>query len=139
MSVPTNNPMESSHSGEEPQSVSQQTHHIAGILCTVYGLDELPGDVKDVACLWLLHPRLQTQACMAPVAADMIKDWNSKLERPGTRRIGLIAASFDQRNHGSRSVHKIANEAWRQGNKTHANDMFSIYSACQSSSPEPHY
>ena len=28
---------------------------VAGIKTKVYGLDELPSDVTDVACVWLLH------------------------------------------------------------------------------------
>ena len=35
--------------------------------------------------------------------------------------------SFDQRNHGTREVSAIANEAWRSGNENHAPDMFSCY------------
>lgn len=35
--------------------------------------------------------------------------------------------AFDQRNHGSREVDKLANEAWKSGNPNHAQDMFSIF------------
>ncbi len=35
--------------------------------------------------------------------------------------------AFDQRNHGSREVDKLANEAWIHGNPNHAQDMFSIF------------
>jgi len=72
----------------------------------------------------MLHPRLQTQECMAPFAAQFIKSWNSK---PQSKSKGLIAVSFDQRNHGSRLVSSISNEAWRSGNEKHAQDMFSCY------------
>ena len=123
----TNNPMEKSYSHGSPTLVSQKTYHIAGILCTVHGLSEIPSEVKDIACLWLLHPRLQKQECMAPVAASIINAWNAKLQLPQTPRRGLIAVSFDQRNHGTRLVHRKANDAWKQGNETHAQDMFSIY------------
>ena len=112
-----------------PHHVSKETHCIAGILTTVYGLGELPADIHNVACLWLLHPRLQTQACMEPVASSTINAWNERLRKLKDRKgaIGLIAVSFDQRNHGSREVDKLANEAWRSGNKRHAQDMFSTY------------
>ena len=109
-----------------PEPVSSCTHHIAGILVTVFGLEELPSDVTDVAVLWLLHPRLQTQASMAPFAAHIIWEWN-KSPTVRTKKKGLIAVSFDQRNHGSRLVSEIANEAWRSGNEHHALDMFSCY------------
>ena len=35
--------------------------------------------------------------------------------------------SFDARNHGTREVNSLANEAWRGGNAKHALDMFSCY------------
>ncbi|PNS19163.1 hypothetical protein CAC42_1899 [Sphaceloma murrayae] len=122
----TNNPMISGSMASVPHHdpVSSSAFHIAGILTTVYGLDLLPPDTTSVAVLWLLHPRLQTQECMAPVASAAIRHWTS---HGSPRQTGLIAVSFDQRNHGSRLVDTLANEAWRQGNKRHAMDMFSIY------------
>ena len=114
-----------------PASVSKEAFSIAGIITTVYGLEELPSNIREVACLWLLHPRLQTQECMEPIAASTILDWNARLHdgtaSNGQASQGLIAVSFDQRNHGSREVDKLSNEAWRSGNPKHAQDMFSIY------------
>ncbi|KAF2435400.1 hypothetical protein EJ08DRAFT_604289 [Tothia fuscella] len=118
------NPLDAANKASSAAAISSIVYPIAGILTTVYGLDELPQNVQEIACLWLLHPRLQTQASMAPLAAQAIHHWNSKR---GGRSKGLIAVSFDQRNHGSRQIDKMANEAWRQGNARHAQDMFSVY------------
>lgn len=123
-----------------PRAVSSETHCIAGILTTVYGLSELQADIHNVACLWLLHPRLQTQKCMQPIASSTIHHWN---ERSRTRKnkdgaTGLIAVSFDQRNHGSREVDKLANEAWKAGNERHAQDMFTSYRKLRAVS-DPHF
>jgi pimeloyl-ACP methyl ester carboxylesterase len=122
------NPVEKSYTLPPPH-LSSKTFHIAGILTTVFGLDELPSNTKETACLWLLHPRLQTQACMQPFAASAIANWNERIRegRAGSKQPskGLIAVSFDQRNHGTREVDKLANEAWRSGNPRHAQDMFS--------------
>jgi hypothetical protein len=107
------------------QPISSETYYIAGILSTVYGLKELPPSCESVACLWLLHPRLQSKEEMRAVAERCIHDWNCR-RKPDNRK-GLIAVAFDQRNHGSREVKKLANEAWRSGNPTHAQDMFSIF------------
>ncbi|EXJ85776.1 hypothetical protein A1O1_06144 [Capronia coronata CBS 617.96] len=119
------------HSVPYPEPISAVQHHIAGLLVTVFGLNELPSSATDVAVLWLLHPRLQTQACMAPFAAHLITEWNehrsSRNMHSGTSNKGLIAVSFDQRNHGTRQVSALANEAWRGGNEHHALDMFSCY------------
>ncbi|KAG9546806.1 hypothetical protein KCU79_g15761, partial [Aureobasidium melanogenum] len=118
----TPNPLAGSSS--DPTPVSAKTYTIAGLVTTVYGLDELASSAKEVAVLWLLHPRLQVQSIMAPIAAASIHDWNS---RSASKSKGLIAVSFDQRNHGTREVNALANESWRQGNPTHAQDMFSVF------------
>jgi len=112
-----------------PPAVSKKTFTISGIITTVYGLENLPVEATNVTCLWLLHPRLQTQNCMEPVAASAITDWNRQLKavESAKHRSGLIAASFDQRNHGSREVNKLANETWRSGNESHAQNMLGIY------------
>ena len=109
--------------------VSKQSFSVAGIITNVYGLDELPDRVTEVACLWLFHPRLQTRAYMEFVAVATVGDWNRRLKdgRAGASPKGLVAVSFDQRNHGSRELSPRANEAWRAGNETHAQDMLSIY------------
>jgi len=125
----TPNPVSEAYGGNAPGSLSSVTYHIAGVLTTVYGLDELSEyQPKDVACLWLLHPRLQTSEYMQPFVAPAIHDWNARIRDGRTKsRKGLIAASFDQRNHGTRQVHGIANEAWKNGNPSHAQDMFCCY------------
>ncbi|KAI9782640.1 MAG: hypothetical protein M1816_001754 [Peltula sp. TS41687] len=68
---------------------------------------------------------------MEPLAVSAIKAWNQLLENDKktetSASLGLIAVSFDQRNHGTRKVSALANEAWRSGNPTHAQDLFSIY------------
>ena len=120
MSTP--NPLENASVVE---LVSSNTYHIAGILTTIYGLDNLPRLCDSVACLWLLHPRLQTKETMGSVASQFIQSWNAQ-RRPNSRK-GFIVITFDQRNHGSREVEKVANEAWRQGNSKHAQDMFGIF------------
>ena len=108
-------------------TVSKKICTVSGIIVTSYGLEELPRDITEVVCLWLLHPRLHTQSCMELVAASAISEWNTKLQCIEGRRMGLVAISFDQRNHGSREVNALANEAWRSGNKFHAPDMLGIY------------
>lgn len=111
----TPNPLQGTHS-TPPPSISSKTFHIAGILTTVYGLDELPPATKSISVQWLLHPRLQTKEIMASVASSCINDWNQR--RSPDCKVGLIAVAFDQRNHGSREVNSRANEAWREGNES---------------------
>ncbi|KAJ5198384.1 uncharacterized protein N7498_007501 [Penicillium cinerascens] len=110
----------------KPVAVSQKVYAIAGISVTVFGLEQLQPQATDVACLWLLHPRLATQERMTGIASSAINDWNGRNQSNPSAK-GLIAVSFDQRNHGTRMVDPLANEAWRQGNPRHAQDMFSIF------------
>ena len=120
----TPNPFSNIYS-DPPPTISFKTFHIAGILTTVYGLDEIPQTAKLISCLWLLHPRLLTREIMEGVAACRITSWNQCSSSDKT--VGLIAVAFDQRNHGSREVNSLANEAWRQGNESHAQDMFRYF------------
>jgi hypothetical protein len=112
-----------------PLSVSKQIVHVAGFKTSVFGLDEIPPDTSEVACLWLLHARLDTQEDMDGVATTVLEDWarRSSSSTTGKKPKGLIAVSFDQRNHGTREVNPIANQAWRNGNPYHAQDMFSVF------------
>ena len=114
---------------EASKPISKREFSIAGIIITVFGLEEIPSFSEEVACIWLLHPRLANHAHMVPAAEAILKDWHKRLEegKAGKPPKGLIAISFDQRNHGAREVTPIANRGWREGNETHAQDMFSIY------------
>lgn len=99
--------------------------NVAGILVTIYGLQELPPDISEVACMWLLHGRGDTQDSMAYTAAGLLGAWNGQ-RRQGQKH--LICICFDQRNHGSRMIDNTANVSWKQGNPTHGPDMFNLYS-----------
>ncbi|OXV06176.1 hypothetical protein Egran_06057 [Elaphomyces granulatus] len=112
-------------------SISRKSYTIAGIAVTVFGLDELTFDAAEIACLWLLHPRLATQESMFGVADTILNDWN-KSKRPSLEDVklvtmGLIAVTFDQRNHGTREIDPLVNKSWKQGNPRHAQDLFSIF------------
>ncbi|EUC39877.1 hypothetical protein COCMIDRAFT_10129 [Bipolaris oryzae ATCC 44560] len=124
----TTNPLHATpRSTQRP--VSSHTFTIAGILVDVHGLDEIPASASSTACLWLLNPRLQTKETMEPIANRVITEWNKRIQegRAGKNPKGLIAAAFDQRNHGSRKVDELHNQAWREGNERHAQDMFGCY------------
>ncbi|KAF2167603.1 hypothetical protein M409DRAFT_22405 [Zasmidium cellare ATCC 36951] len=112
--------------------VSEKTLLVGGINATVYGLGEVNSTTDHVACLWLLHPRSCTLADMKPIARTMIHTWNTLVANSASAELhgkkGLIAVAIDQRNHGELQIDPLANEAWRQGNPTHAVDMFATFS-----------
>jgi len=95
----------------------------SSLLVDVHGLEELPASTETISCLWLHHPRLQTRAYMADIAARCISAWNERQEETKSKR-GLIALAWDQPNHGSRLTDPKKNDSWREGNETHAEDMF---------------
>jgi hypothetical protein len=111
--------------------VSQKIFPISGIITAVYGLDEVPANAREVSCLWLMHARLGTKENMKGIACLAVADWNRRLREgqvaASQQAKGLIAVAFDQRNHGSRMVDKLANETWREGNPNHAQDMFATF------------
>jgi hypothetical protein len=101
-----------------PPAVSQTTMHMCGLLVDVYGLSSPPKSAS-VSLLWLHHPRLRSKEDMADIAARCVAAADA-------RGHCLVALAFDQRNHGSRLVDARANGAWREGNKTHAQDMWGV-------------
>ncbi|KAK6841592.1 hypothetical protein PG987_002452 [Apiospora arundinis] len=122
----TPNPM--GVSSKQPPQVSKTTIPVTGLLVDVYGLDELPAGVTSVSCLWLHHGRLRSKDDMATFAALALSAWHARAANNKTNNTsrGLIAVAFDERNHGTRLAHKASNDAWRDGNKTHAQDMFGV-------------
>ncbi len=111
-----------------PPTVSRKTVTITGLHVDVYGLDELAPTATHMSCLWLHNPRLCTKEDMADIARRSVSAWNARVASGLDRERGLIALAFDQRNHGSRMVREQANNAWREGNETHAQDMLGIIS-----------
>lgn len=104
-------------------SISCTTIPITGLLVDVYGLAELSPTATRISCLWLHHPRSRRKEDMAHFACRAVAAYNAA-HRHSNR--GLIALSFDQRNHGTRLVDERSNGAWREGNPRHAQDMFGV-------------
>ncbi|KAK1580438.1 uncharacterized protein LY79DRAFT_307456 [Colletotrichum navitas] len=131
----TNNPMGTS---TPPPDVSKITLPMSGLLCDVYGLEELVRRrASTVSCLWLHHPRLRAKEDMGDFASRVIARWEETLSSSsaagnGAGSVGssraLIAVAFDQQNHGTRTVSPTASDSWREGNATHALDMWAMVS-----------
>ncbi|KAK3678882.1 hypothetical protein LTR78_001335 [Recurvomyces mirabilis] len=127
---PFASPLPQTHSafvGIKP--LSWRRYNIAGLLVTVYGLEELSSNATQGTCLWLLHGRGDTQDSMAYTAAALLHAWYIK-RKPGQKDV--IAVCIDQRNHGSRMIDDRANVSWKQGNPSHGPDMFNLYSGTAS-------
>ncbi|KAK1978482.1 hypothetical protein LZ30DRAFT_728757 [Colletotrichum cereale] len=133
----TNNPMGAS---TPPPDVSKTTLPMSGLLCDVYGLEELvKRRASAVSCLWLHHPRLRAKEDMGDFASRVIARWEEMASSSSSAVAGngasggdggraLIAVAFDQQNHGTRTVAPTASDSWREGNATHALDMWAMVS-----------
>jgi hypothetical protein len=117
-------------------TVSMKTIAAAGLHVDIYGLAELPPTATSVSCLWLHHPRLRSKEEMAETAHAVVSGFYQQRASTASGGVrvtrGLIAVAFDQRNHGTRLIDPRANEAWRQGNAVHAQDMFGMISGAVS-------
>lgn len=91
---------------------------VAGLQVCVYGLNRLPTQPCNVALVSLLHPRLEHQEAMAPLAAAVLNSAASTT---------TLCITIDQRNHGTREIETLRNDTWRQGNERHAVDLFASY------------
>jgi hypothetical protein len=70
---PFDSPLPTTHPAfAKVKPVSWKRLNIAGLLVTIYGLQELPQNVDEVPCLWLLHGRGDTQDSMAFTAAGFL-------------------------------------------------------------------
>ncbi|KDN71812.1 hypothetical protein CSUB01_04213 [Colletotrichum sublineola] len=125
-----------------PPDVSKTTLPMSGLLCDVYGLEELARrQASSVSCLWLHHPRLRTKEDMGDFASRVIARWEEMSSSSSSSAAGngagsggraLIAVAFDQQNHGTRTVSPTASDSWREGNATHALDMWAMVSGMAS-------
>lgn len=125
----TPNPLE--YPSTNVSDVSMQTIQMCGLMVDVYGLAEVPPSATHISILWVHHPRLRSKSDMRPFACKTLSAWHNLSKESHPER-GMIAAVWDQRNHGDRKVSELANETWRTGNKTHAQDMYGVVAGCVS-------
>jgi len=125
----------------EADEISQHTYCISGIQVHIFGLDQLRPLLTaspPLACLTVLHtlhPRLRDHTSMAPIIRQCLAAHYPPA--PSAPTSGLLGISFDQRNHGTRSVSPLANLAFsspppphpsaHEPNPAHALDMLGIY------------
>ncbi|KAI5298319.1 hypothetical protein KEM55_003540 [Ascosphaera atra] len=97
---------------------SLTTKVVAGIPCSIYGLDELlDTGVKEYDLVIALHGRTRDQWQMRLYANYILKK-HYETELSGKR--GLLVAAIDHRNHGARTVDAQRNRGWEEGNIWHA-------------------
>ncbi|KAF9892248.1 hypothetical protein FE257_002025 [Aspergillus nanangensis] len=101
---------------------SKTTINIAGVLIYLYGVDELtPKQTQDTAVLFHVHGRTKDYHDAEEIAHELL----FQTRQLDTFPKGLVVATMDNRNHGTRAIDKTAVEDWRGGNPKHAQDMLS--------------
>lgn len=111
-----------------PAAYSHDTHTIGGFSVHVYNAASLEKYVAlhnvtpdepliPVRVLYLIHHRSGDYTYMEPIAFNLLNQLGAEK--------GVIAVTFDLRNHGERLVAETKNGSWREGNPSHALDMVS--------------
>ncbi|CAK7224170.1 hypothetical protein SCUCBS95973_005429 [Sporothrix curviconia] len=102
---------------------SKTTINIAGFHVHLYGVDELTAEQRnDTTVVFHVHGRTRTYAD----AEDLSHTVLSELRKQPTKQTkGVVFATFDNRNHGTRAIDTISIADWRGGNPRHAQDMLS--------------
>ncbi|MBW0548067.1 hypothetical protein O181_087782 [Austropuccinia psidii MF-1] len=72
---------------------------------------------SNLTCIFILHGRTSNSQSLEEFTWKLLNQIKSNQ---------LILVTFDHRNHGHRLIKSIANQAWDQGNHSHALDMYSI-------------
>ncbi|KAK9455437.1 Alpha/Beta hydrolase protein [Dipodascopsis uninucleata] len=111
---------------EDTPKSSLTTVNIAGILVYVYGLEELTEAQKNnVVVFFHIHGRTRTYKNSEEVILQILADVRKVAGPSGTKK-GFIGVTFDNRNHGARTVDEMSIATWKDGNDNHALDMMSM-------------
>lgn len=131
-----------SSSSHSAGSASARRVVVGGITTQVYGVDALPTDTSTsgLAVLFFLHGRFgkAEEPKMIKWAKAFVDSAREQRRAAGGSGKSLIVVTFDQRNHGDRTVDAVKNKSWKDkvgdgddlDNPLHAQDMLSIQSEC---------
>ncbi|KAL2837566.1 Alpha/Beta hydrolase protein [Aspergillus pseudoustus] len=102
---------------------SKTAINIAGVLIYLYGIDELhPKQAQDTVVLFHIHGRTRDYHDGEDFAHQVLFE----TRRHDTLSKGLVVATMDNRNHGTRAIDTVAVQDWKGGNPKHAQDMLSM-------------
>ncbi|EAZ63741.1 hypothetical protein PICST_51371 [Scheffersomyces stipitis CBS 6054] len=117
----------------DPSSYSKQTFLIGGINTYVYNSAGLAEYVQSfntqvnvleipINVIYLVHQRGGDYKYTESLAYTILKQYYGK---KGKVDVPVICVTFDNRNHGERTVSEKNNSSWNSGNDTHGVDMIS--------------
>ncbi|GAA6006723.1 hypothetical protein JCM11491_003157 [Sporobolomyces phaffii] len=107
-----------------PPPATPTAFTVGGLPVQVYGLDSLsPTSIsKPLSVLFLLHGRFgaASDKLIATFASTLLAAPVGHSHHDRTK--DLVVVTFDQRNHGHRTVEREKNFGWREGGKKRAQD-----------------
>jgi len=101
---------------------------VAGLNVEVYSANDIRASKLPIAVLFFLHGRGGSTASLERGANTIINLVEDKRKEYSKASEELIVVTFDHRNHGTRLVSPLANNAWldEDRNHNHAIDMYAI-------------
>ncbi|WFC95179.1 hypothetical protein MBRA1_001826 [Malassezia brasiliensis] len=115
-------------SGGSQPSVTQVD--VAGLPVNVYGLNNLtPGsgtNAPDVCISIHMHGRTGSAKNEDGLARELYQNTMDARQSIRGRTRDFLLVTFDSRDHGQRKTNPEAQKSWKEGNKTHAVDMYGM-------------
>lgn len=107
-----------------PSPATHASYIIAGLPVQVYGLDTIsPTSIsKPLSVLFLLHGRFgaASDKLMSTFASTLLTAPAGYTQHE--RQKDLVVVTFDQRNHGHRTVAREKNFGWKEGGRKRAKE-----------------
>ncbi|KAI8592472.1 Alpha/Beta hydrolase protein [Geranomyces variabilis] len=95
---------------------------LGGLEVFIFGAVPAPRTGASTSAVFFLHGRHSS----ARESFAVCQDLHSQLSTLLAPNPAPLVITFDQRNHGTRLVDPARNGAWKDGNTTHAMDMYSL-------------
>ncbi|KAH9999206.1 Alpha/Beta hydrolase protein [Russula compacta] len=115
-----------------PVDVVKETLNVAGLRTNVYARSDLRDkhSPESIVVLFFLHGRGQSADSIDPTARSAFAWAAQKQVSSSSKPRDFIVVTFDQRNHGERTVDERANLGWgrkrEEHNERHAVDMYGV-------------
>lgn len=120
--------------------VSRTTVHVGGLPVNMFGWDELTPLSSGRGASASASPRITIVLHMhgrtgsASKSEGLVRQLYDRIRKSKLasqaqtgQQSDFLVCSFDQRNHGHRKTSEIAQKAWKEGNKSHAVDLYAMY------------
>ncbi|KAJ3163116.1 hypothetical protein HDU86_002285 [Geranomyces michiganensis] len=95
---------------------------LGGLEVFIFGTVPPPRTGASATAIFFLHGRHSS----ARESFAVCREFHTQLSKVLAPNPAPLLITFDQRNHGTRLVDDARNGAWKDGNATHASDMYAL-------------